>query len=164
MFATYEEGYVNLKEYLDRIVFYQKRDFTMDEFRDYLFSLSTPSIEMIAFIKILKLKYSLKIIAVSNEARELNAYRINKFQLSNVVDFFISSCYVHLRKPDANIFRMALDVAHVSAGQVIYIDDVQLFVDVATEMGIRGIHHKNYSSSVKEFSTLGLSIEEVLMV
>ena len=159
MFATYEEGNVNLKEYLRSIVFYQNRDFTMDEFRDFMFSLSTPFIDMIAFIEILKIKYSLKIVAVSNEARELNAYRIQKFQLSSVVDLFISSCYVHLRKPDANIFRMALDVAHVSAGQVIYIDDVQLFVDVATGLGIRGIHHKDYLSTVKELAAIGLSVE-----
>jgi putative hydrolase of the HAD superfamily len=159
MFATYEEGNVNLKEYLRSIVFYQKRDFTMDEFRDFMFSLSTSFIDMIAFIEKLKTKYSLKIVAVSNEARELNAYRIQKFQLSSVVDFFISSCYVHLRKPDVNIFRMALDVAHVSAGQVIYIDDVRLFLDVATDLGIRGIHHKDYLSTVKELAAIGLSVE-----
>ena len=54
---------------------------------------------------------------------------------------------------------MALDVAQVSAEQVIYIDDEQLFVDVAADLGIRGICHKNYLSSIKEFAKLGLSME-----
>ncbi|CAN5443218.1 hypothetical protein BH10BAC2_BH10BAC2_36420 [soil metagenome] len=113
MFVTYEEGNISLEEYLHRLVFYQKRDFTFDKFRDFMFSLTMPFIEMIAFIKKLKAKYGLKIVVVSNEARELNTCRIQQFQLSSFVDFFISSCYVHLRKPDANIFRMALDLAQV---------------------------------------------------
>ena len=39
---------------------------------------------------------------VSNESLELNAYRIRTFRLDRFVDSFISSCFVHLRKPDAN--------------------------------------------------------------
>ncbi|HRH50625.1 MAG TPA: HAD-IA family hydrolase [Panacibacter sp.] len=159
MFVTYEEGNISLEEYLHRLVFYQKRDFTFDQFRDFMFSLTTPFIDMIAFIKKLKTQYGLKIIVVSNEAKELNAYRIQQFQLSSFVDFFISSCYVHLRKPDANIFKLALDLAQVSAEQVVYIDDVQLFVDVAADLGIRGIHHINYLSSKSELATMGLMIE-----
>ena len=159
LFVTYEEGKINLKEYIDRLVFYQERDFTSDQFKDFMFSLSTPSNDMIAFIKKLKKKYSLRIVAVNNEAKELNAHRIQNFQLNNFVDFFISSCYVHLRKPDADIFRMALDIGQVKAEQVIYIDDVQLFVDVATSLGVKGIHHKNYLSSMKEFAAMGLNIQ-----
>ena len=159
MFVTYEEGNISLQEYLHRLVFYQKRNFTIDQFRDFMFSLTTPFIEMISFIKKLKTLYGLKIVAVSNEARELNAYRIQQFQLSNFLDFFVSSCYVHLRKPDANIFRLALDLAQISAEQVVYIDDVQLFVDVAADLGIRGIHHINYLSSKNELATMGLLIE-----
>jgi len=159
MFVTYEEGNISLQEYLHRLVFYQKRNFTIDQFRDFMFSLTTPFIEMIASIKKLKMQYGLKIVVVSNEARELNAYRIQQFQLSSFVDFFVSSCYVHLRKPDANIFRLALDLAQVSAEQVVYIDDVQLFVDVAADLGIRGIHHINYLSSKTELATMGLMIE-----
>ena len=54
----------------------------------------------------LKARYGLKIVVVSNEARELNSYRIRKFKLDEFVDFFISSCFVHLRKPDAESFGL----------------------------------------------------------
>jgi hypothetical protein len=37
------------------------------------------------------------------------------------VDSFISSCFVHVRKPDADIFRLALDIAQAPAGQVVYV-------------------------------------------
>ena len=84
---------------------------------------------------------------VNNEARELNSHRIRTFKLEEFVDFFISSCFVHFRKPDADIFRLALDIAQVPAEQVVYIDDQPLFVQVAEGLGIRGIRHTDYQST-----------------
>ena len=163
MFVTYEEGRITLDEYLDRVIFYKKRDFTFNEFRDFMFSLTTPNVEMIAFIKKIKAQYGLKIVAVSNEARELNAYRINTFKLNRFIDFFISSCYVHIRKPDARIFKLALDMAQVPENEVVYIDDVQMFVDVATDFGIKSICHKDYSSTAKALARLGLITDKIFL-
>ncbi len=160
MFVTYEEGRITIDEYLKRVIFYKKRDFTFYEFRDFMFSLTTPHEDMIAFIKKIKEQYNLKIVAVSNEARELNAYRIKTFKLNSFIDFFISSCYVHIRKPDANIFKLALDTAQVSPDQVVYIDDVQTFVNIATDLGIKSIHHIDYLSTSKALTLIGLEIEQ----
>ena len=156
--VTYEEGKLTLGEYLNRIVFYQKRSFTIDQFREFMFAQTTPYLDMIEFIQQLKAKYHLKIAVVNNEARELNEYRINKFKLNQFVDFFISSCYVHFRKPDADIFRIALDIAHVPAENVVYIEDMQMFVDVARDFGIRGIRHENYLTTSAELTLMGLEI------
>lgn len=114
---------------------------------------------MIALIKTLKERYRLKIVAVSNEARELNAFRIHTFKLAEIFDFFISSCYVHLRKPDVAIFQLALDIAQVQADEVLYIDDVKIFVDVAKELGINSIWHSHYLSTKNSLASLGLAYE-----
>ena len=153
---TYEEGKITLNEYLKRVVFYQKRSFTIDQFREFMFSQSTPNLAMIEYIRQLKNKYNLKIAVVNNEGRELNEHRIKKFKLNQFVDFFISSCFVHFRKPDADIFRIALDIAQVPVQHVVYIEDMQMFVDVAKDLGIRGIHHKNYLSTSDELALMGL--------
>ncbi len=114
-FDTYEEGKLTLVEYLNRLVFYEKRAFTCNQFREFMYAQSTPYMDMIELIKQLKKQYQLKIAVVNNEGRELNEYRIKKFHLNQFVDFFISSCFVHFRKPDADIFRIALDIAMVPA-------------------------------------------------
>jgi len=103
-FVTYEEGKVTLKEYLNRVVFYQKRTFTHDKFRQFMFAQSTPLTQMIELMREVKRMNNLKIAVVNNEARELNEYRIRKFRLNQFVDFYISSCFVHYRKPDAERF------------------------------------------------------------
>jgi len=156
--VTYEEGKITLNEYLKRVVFYQKRSFTIDQFRDFMFSQSTPNTEMIEYIRQLKDKYNLKIAVVNNEGRELNEHRIKEFKLNQFVDFFISSCFVHFRKPDADIFHIALDIAQVPVQHVVYIEDMQMFVDVASDLGIRSIHHNDYKSTRSELSLLGLKI------
>lgn len=159
-FATYEEGKLTLEEYLDRVVFFQKRSFTRAEFRRFMFAQSKPYPQMIELVLRLKTKYGLKIAVVSNEARELNAHRIRKFKLDGFVDFFVSSCFVHLRKPDADIFRMALDIAQTPARQIVYIENTPLFVQVAAGFGFRGILHTDYKSTSATLASFGLRDNE----
>lgn len=52
-----------------------------------------------------------KIVAVSNEGRELMMYRQEKFSLANLFDFLVVSSVAHFRKPDSDIYRIALDGA-----------------------------------------------------
>ena len=115
---------------------------------------------MIDLIKQLKVKYGLKFVVVSNEARELNSYRIQKFKLDGFVDFFISSCFVHFRKPDADIFRLALDVAQTPARQIVYIENTPMFVQIAEGMGIRSILHTDYKSTCAKLASFGLQNDE----
>ncbi len=159
-FVVYEEGRITLEEYLKRVVFYEERNFTLDQFRDFMFAQTTPNPEIISYIKKLKKKYGLQVAAVSNEARELNGYRIQTFHLKEIFDFFISSCYVHIRKPDAEIFRLALDIARVQPEQVIYIDDVDMFTQIASDLGIKSIHHVDVTSTSDQIKAMGLPIEE----
>lgn len=155
-FDTYDLGKLTLDEYLDRTVFYEKRSFSKKEFRQFMFDQSRKLPDMIELIADLKQKYSLKIAVVSNEGRELNAYRIEKFGLAKFVDFFISSSFVHFRKPDIDIFRVALDIARVDPAKTIYVEDQPMFVSVAQSLGIKGIHHENVESTKKQLASFGL--------
>ena len=155
-FDTYEEGKLTLEEYLGRTVFYEERPFTRDQFREFMFAQSQPYPEMIELAAQLKVRHGLKIAVVSNEGRELNAYRIGKFKLDGFVDFFISSCFVRLRKPDADIFRLALDIAQTPAEQVVYIENTPMFVQIAEGLGIRSILHTDYTSTCAKLASFGL--------
>ena len=159
-FDTYELGKLTLEEYLSRVVFYQKRSFTRAQFRKFMFAQSKPYPKMIELACRLKARYGLKIVVVSNEARELNSHRIRKFKLDGFVDFFVSSCFVHLRKPDADIFRVALDIAQVPANKVVYIENLPMFVQVAEGLGIRGICHTDYKSTCAKLASFGLEVAE----
>ena len=158
-FDTYEEGKLSLDEYLNRVVFYQERSFTREEFKAYMYAQSQPFPEMIKLMRDLKTQHRLQVAAVSNEGRELTVYRVGQFKLGTFIDFFVSSCFVHYRKPDADMYRIALDIAQVSPEQVVYIDDRPMFVEIAQELGIRGIIHKDYDTTLKTLEAMSLSLK-----
>jgi putative hydrolase of the HAD superfamily len=158
-FDTYEEGKLTLDEYLQRVVFYEQRAFSMAQFRKFMFARSKAYPQMIELIRKLKKKYELKIIVVSNEGRELNAHRIRKFKLDEFVDSFISSCYVHLRKPDAEIYRIALDTAQSPVDKVIYIENTPMFVQTAKGLGIKSILHTDYKSTCSKLASFALEAD-----
>lgn len=113
---------------------------------------------MIRLITELKQRHHLKIAAVSNEGRELTEYRIRQFDLGAVIDFFIVSSFVHFRKPDADIYRIALDVAQTPPEAVAYIEDRPMFVDIACGLGIHGIRHTTYQNTFTALHDLGLQL------
>jgi FMN phosphatase YigB (HAD superfamily) len=156
----YAEQKLGLEEYLSRTVFYEERPFTRDQFREFMVAQSQAFPEMIELVGKLKAKYGLKIAVVSNEGRELNTYRIRKFKLDGVVDFFVSSCFVHLRKPDSDIFRLALDIAQVPTEQIIYIENTLMFAQIVEGLGIRSILHTDYPSTCIQLASFGLPLDE----
>jgi HAD superfamily hydrolase (TIGR01509 family) len=160
IFESYEEGKFTLEDYLGRVVFYRPRPFTRERFRRFMFSQSKPYPEMIALVARLKVRHGLKTVAVSNEARELTYHRIRTFELDKCVDAFVCSCFVHVRKPDADIFRLALDIAQAPARQVVYIENTPMFVQIAASLGIRSILHTDYRSTCAKLASLGLPHRE----
>ncbi len=159
-FGAYEEGKLSLEDYLSRAVFYEERPFSRDSFIMFMFAQSHPYPEMIDLVRGLKVRHGLKVISVSNEGRELTEYRVNRFELRKFIDCFVSSCFVHLRKPDYDIYRIAMDIAQASCEEIIYIEDRGMFVEAARCLGIQGIIHKDYQSTKDALTALGLSLSD----
>ena len=159
-FETFELGKLTIDDYLNLVVFYEKRSFTRAHFRRFMFDQSKPYPRMIKLITDLRNQYHFKVIVVSNEARELNAHRIQVFKLGKFVDSFISSCFIHARKPDADVFQLALDIAQVPIHQIVYLENTPMFIRVAKALGIRSILHTDYNSTCKALASLGLRQDE----
>lgn len=147
IFDTYEIGKISLDEYLKRVVFDQERSFSIESFKKFMFEQSQPFDEMIDFIKKIKKDWNLQIVVVSNEGRELMQNRIDQFKMKAFVDIFVVSGFVHLRKPDSDIYQLALDLAQVKPEQVIYIDDRPLLAEIGKHIGMTAIQHQNYEQT-----------------
>jgi putative hydrolase of the HAD superfamily len=156
-FDTFEQGKLTLDEYLKRVVFYESRTFSVPDFKRFMLQQSIAYQETIEFFKKIKRSYSLSIIAVNNEGQELNQYRIQQFRLFELFDAFVSSAFVHLRKPDADIFNMAMNIAHTVPGESLYIDDRKMFVEVAQSLGMNGIHYQGLAHAKEQLNTFGLT-------
>lgn len=155
-FDTYEVGKLTLDSYLQRIVFHTERDFAPAAFRAFMFEQSEPLPGMIEYATRLKAAHGLRVVAVSNEGRELTEHRIAAFGLATLFDAFVSSSFVHLRKPDADIFQLAIDVAQADPAASVYLDDRPLFVEVARSVGLRGVVHRSLDATQDALAALGL--------
>jgi len=155
-FGVYEEGRITLAQYLERVVFDEKRPFDAREFEAFMLAQSEPYPEMIDLFTRVKVRHGLRVAVVSNEGRELNDHRIRRFGLARLVDAFVSSCFVGMRKPDPAMFRLALDITQTPAERALYVENTPMFVDVARGLGIRGILHTDLESTRSCLRTLGL--------
>lgn len=147
LFGDYEVGKISLETYLHYTVFSQPRAFSSEEFMNFMYSQSQPLQETIDLVKELKNKYRFKVVVISNEGRELTQHRVNTFHLSSFVDYFVVSCFIGMRKPDREVYRLALDLVQVSPKETAYIEDRELFVEIANEFGIQSFQHKNAAAT-----------------
>jgi putative hydrolase of the HAD superfamily len=155
-FDSYEVGKMSLRDYLQLTVFYVERPFTPEVFMEYMYQQSQPLQEMLDFVKKLKQLNKLQVVSLNNEGKELNDYRIRTFKLDQLFDAFVSSAFVHLRKPDKDIYKLALDVAYVKPEEALYLDDRLMFVNVARSLGINSIQHVSVEQTKLELAPFGL--------
>ena len=153
---THQVGKLSLNEYLTHVVFYRKRPFTRARFYKYMLAQSKPYASMLALVTRLKQQHGLKVAMLSNEGRELTAYRVAKFRLDAIADVFVSSCYVGLLKPDCDFYRLALDLTQTPAEWALYIENTPMFVEVAEGLGINCILHADYKTTSARLKSFGL--------
>ncbi len=151
-----EEGRLGLEEYLRRTVFYERRRFTREQFRDFMFAQSRPYEDALAIIAALARTKQLLIATLNNESAELNRYRIERYRLRDYFDVFFSSCYVRARKPDERIYRFALDITQRDGSECLFVDDRPENIDGAKRAGISAILYRGAGQLKEELRRRGL--------
>jgi putative hydrolase of the HAD superfamily len=154
--SAFERGQTTLDEYLDRTVFYTARPFTRKEFREYMLSLSQPIPEVLLFAQALSDSGKYFMGTINNESRELNDYRIEKFGLRKIFCAFFSSCFVGLRKPDAEIYRLAIEVTQIPAEECCFIDDRAGNLESPARLGMRTIQMLGLEQLRGDLAKLGV--------
>jgi putative hydrolase of the HAD superfamily len=158
MFDSYERGYLTMNDYLRYVFFDRSRPFTVADVREFTFSQSVAWPTNIAFFNNIKQRNALKVGLISNEGEGITEHRVGKFGLRDLADFIIVSHYVHMRKPDKAIWHLALNIAQATPGEAIYIDDRNMFANVAREIGFTAIHHTSLENTRDRLAALGLQV------
>jgi len=154
--SSFERGKITLDEYLDRTVFYRARPFTRAEFKQFMFGLSQAMPDVLDLARALANSGKYLMGTINNESRELNLYRIERFGLREIFEIFVSSCFVGYRKPEKDIYRLALDITQKQAEQCCFIDDRDLNLESAQKLGMQTIHMQSAEQLRQELSKLGV--------
>jgi putative hydrolase of the HAD superfamily len=156
--SSWERGRITLDEYLDRTVFYRPRTFTRETFRDYMFSLSQPNASVLALARKLAASGNYLMVALNNESLELNLYRIQQFGLRDILNVFVSSCFVGFRKPEQDIYRLALQITQRRPEETCFIDDRALNLECARRLGMHTIQMQTIEELLQELEALQIVV------
>ena len=154
--SSFERGKITLDEYLDRTIFYRVRPFTRAEFKEFMLGLSQPLPDVLDLARALAGSGKYLMGTINNESRELNLYRIEKFGLREIFEIFVSSCFVGYRKPEKDIYRLALDITQKLPEQCCFIDDRDLNLESAQKLGMRTIQMQSGEQLRQELGKLGV--------
>ena len=78
--------------------------------------------------------------------------------LKELADFLIFSHFVGYRKPDREIWELALHLAQAEPAESIYVDDRELFVEIARQMGFTAVHHVSLEETGERLRQIGLQV------
>lgn len=160
---AWERGRITIQEYLRQTVFYVPREFSQEEFISRMRGVSRVLYpEMIDFLRNLRMRRipgnSVAIYLLSNESRELMAYRIPTFGLDGLFDAYLVSAYIGLRKPEEAFYRCALDIAQCEPAECIFVDDREENLQGAERLGIRGLRMTTPTETIEKLTALGVAM------
>jgi putative hydrolase of the HAD superfamily len=156
--GAFEAGQISLDEYLDVTVFEETRPFTREEFKSYMFSLSTPWEESIAVVRRLRSVTRARMATLNNEARELNQYRIQHFGLRDVFEVFFSSCWLGTRKPTRDIYERALGMSQADPRRALFVDDREQNLRPARLLGMQTLHFTSAEKLAQDLRGMGYDV------
>ena len=157
---AFETGQITLDTYLKRTVFYRERDFTREEFLDFIFAQSREFPESRSVLSELAASGRYLLCTINNEALELNERRIKQFNLRREFKAFFSSCYVGIRKPDEGIYRLTLEVTQRAPGECVFIDDRALNLESAQQLGMGTVHFQNAAQLREDLKAKGVIVAD----
>jgi len=161
--GAFESGQISLDEYLDVTVFWRHRDFSRDEFKRFMFGLSTPSADSLDVVRRLRQNIRgrptrVRLATLNNESRELNEYRIKLFGLCDLFDVFFSSCWLGVRKPTRQIYERVLGMTQVAPASSVFVDDREQNLAPARTLGMKTILFTSAGQLARSLEELGFDL------
>jgi putative hydrolase of the HAD superfamily len=138
--SEWEEGRINIDEYLYITVFHAPRNFSREAFIEFMYSQSAPDEGVVNIARALTGHPRYTLMTLNNEADELNRHRIEKFGISEIFEAFLSSCWLGVRKPTRKFYERGLGIAQAKPATSLFIDDRQQNLAPASALGMNVIH------------------------
>jgi putative hydrolase of the HAD superfamily len=142
MVPALETGRCSLDDYLRATVFHAPRPFTAAQFREAMLAESSAFPGCLEVVDRLAQGGRYLLATLNNESRELNEYRIARFGLRRRFACFFTSSFLGWMKPDARIYRAALEVTQRAPGEAVYVDDRAQNLEPARALGMRTLHFR----------------------
>jgi FMN phosphatase YigB (HAD superfamily) len=138
----YEEGLMSSVDFFAKLREKYKLELEYDEFKDIWNIIFQEDSEVNNAILYLKNKgYPVFLLSNTNELHF--SYIMERYPIVHSLDEWILSYEVGAKKPKQKIFDTIFEKTDTARGEVLYIDDVQEYVEAAKNYGLQGLVFKN---------------------
>lgn len=154
-FINYEKGKISSIEYYKAVIHGLKCSLSFDEFKRLFNSFLIRRNQMFDLLYKLKKHFSVHILSNTNE---INA-EVLKDDLESITSSIIYSFQTGYRKPEQEIFRIALSKAGADPMETIFIDDFEENVHAARKLGLPSYLFKSKEGLLKTLEKFGIVVK-----
>lgn len=110
----------------------------LGRFNELYFGALEPNAEMIGYMASLRDR-GLRMAMLTNNVREWEARWRSMLPVDEIFELVIDSGFVGMRKPEPRIYELTLERLGVDAAACVFLDDVEINVLAARELGMTGV-------------------------
>lgn len=154
--GLYRKGLITSEEFWDRSKNLSGIKADNDELNKLWVESYKPIKGTVRIIKLLK-KKRIKLYVLSDNVKERVEYLQSKYKfMDNFVDGIFSND-IHITKNEGTgAFKLILEKTRENPENVLFIDDIEKYVETARELGMNGICFKSPEQLEEEFKNLGI--------
>jgi putative hydrolase of the HAD superfamily len=121
----------------------------LHRFREIYFEALDPNPTMIGLMRELKAA-GYRMAMLTNNVREWEPLWRSMLPVDEIFDTVVDSGFVGCRKPESRIYALTLERLDLSAERCLFVDDTQVNVEGAQEVGITGVHFRENAQAIAE--------------
>jgi putative hydrolase of the HAD superfamily len=112
-----------------------------------------PNEPMIDFMRGLRDR-GLRAAILTNNVREWEPLWRRMLPVDEIFELVVDSAFVGMRKPDPRIYELTLDRLGLPAEACLFVDDIDVNVHAARELGIHAVHFQTTEQAIAELEEL----------
>jgi putative hydrolase of the HAD superfamily len=142
-----ETGRLTERDFLDRLGAELGRE--LDGFGERYFANLHANQELIDYYRDLRGR-GLRLALLTNNVREWEPLWRAKLPVDELFELVVDSAFVGMRKPDREIYDLALERLDLPAAACVFVDDLDVNVATARELGMVGVHFRDTAQAISE--------------
>jgi len=153
-----ERGEISEREFLDQLE--QElhellgREVDLSGMAELMMAHLHPNEELFAYYRRVRSEHGLRLGILTNNVREWEPLWRAKLPIDEIFEDVVDSAFVGMRKPEPEIYALALERLGVSAGESAFVDDTEPNVAAARELGLHAVHFRDTAQAIGELDAL----------
>jgi putative hydrolase of the HAD superfamily len=148
-----ERGEVTERQFLDDLSWGLEHELghrpTLHRFREIYFEALHANEPMLDLMRALR-ERGYRTAILTNNVREWEELWRSKLPVDEIFEVIVDSAWVGLRKPDPAIYRLTLDQLDLAPEASLFVDDNELNIEAARELGMQAVHFRSNEQAIPE--------------